>query len=565
MGNSVDVFTLKEEMHEDLSKYLDHFKKYPNKILKFMISNHIIESKIATDFIDVYKKYSFLTIIDNREVFEKDFFEKEKYGFYEMDNYFMVTIKNYREYESNYNDYINLKNDILNNFDVSYVCRNQTEFSIHKSQLEIFLNRYKNNKHIYWDSLFLNKCLYFSDKIISQYDVILNWEILQYSANLNWTFDLIESKKETLNWMVISSYEFLKWDVETIDKYKDYLIFSLGEGWRKKHLSLTKNKKGQYFEIKSKQLQNNLFDFKLKGSISLCETINWSIDLIDKFHDYWDWEELCLNKGIRWDENLIEIFFSKVNFKALSSNPSVNWSIELIKKYNNYWDWAELSYNCGIDFNHEMLSQFEEQWHWEPKLNNWYWDEYKEGNNKMCLACNKGIKWTLEIVDKFYERIDFWRISLHGMIDEEVLVKYSNEFNRKEKCGFEYHKWSDFKYSEDIYKNAWENLKININTSFTKNIIDFLSNYNTTIIYSRGNLAHNGQIIEDNVSLLELFKELKFHDLTLDLVLLNHITWGKVFFNNEFVNSHLLEESIKPILSNNFSIKLLEKLREMNS
>jgi hypothetical protein len=98
-----------------------------------------------------------------------------------------------------------------------------------------------------------------------------------------------------------------------------------------------------------------------------------------------------------------------------------------------------------------------------------------------------------------------------------VLIKYSNEFNRKEKCGFEYHKWSDFRCSEDIYKNAWENLKLNRNTKFTKNMIDFFSNYNITITYSTGNLAHDGDIIEENISLLELFKDLKFQDLTIDL------------------------------------------------
>jgi hypothetical protein len=554
----------KQEVNGEHTNYLEYFKKHPNKILNFIISNHVIDSTLAKEFNDVYTKYSFLTVIENRNVFEKDFFEKEKYGFCDMENYFTVTINNYREYETNYINYKNLKDDILKNFDVYSICDNQTVFNIHKSQFESFLNRYEKSSEIHWGTLCMNKCLYFSDTIISKYNHVLSWEVLQYSGNLNWTFDLIESKKESLNWMVVSSYEFLDWNIDSIEKYKDYLIFSLGEGWRKQSMSSTKNKKGQWFEIKPGQSPKPLFNFKLKGSISLCETIKWSIELIDKVYDYWDWEELSLNKGIKWDVNLIEKYISKVNFKALSSNPSVQWSIELIKKYNNHWDWAELSHNCGIDFNYVMLLQFEEQWHWKPKLNNWYWDEYKDEKIKKCLASNKNIKWTLEIVDKFYERIDFWRISLHGIIDEDVLIKYSNEFNRKEKCGFESHKWSDFRSSEDIYKNAWENLKVNRNTKFTKNMIDFFSNYNITITYSTGNLAHDGDIIEENISLLELFKNLNFQDLTIDLVLLNHNNWGRTFLNNEFINFHLLEESIRPILSKEFSIKLLHGLRTMS-
>lgn len=548
-----------------MDKYLELFKTYPNKILKYIISNQIIEPTVVRAFKDVYTKYSITTIIENRNIFESDFSPIENYGFYDMENYFMVIIKKYREYESNYANYEYLKEDILKYFDVHYICRDQTEFSINKSQFEAFLKRYENSSEIYWDTLCLNKCLYFSESIISQYDHILDWNVLQYSRNLNWTFDLIENKKEILNWMVVSSFEFLKWDIDTIDKYKDYLIFSLGEGWRKTNRSRTKNRKGQSFEISPPQLQKNQFDFKLKGSISLCETIKWSIQLFDNFYDYWDWEELCLNKGIKWDEYLIEKYISKLNFRALSSNPSVKWSIELIEKYNNYWDWAELSYNNGINFTYDMILYFQEQWHWEPKLNNWYWDEYEENKNKKCLACNKSIKWTIEIVDKHFERIDFWRISLHGIIDEEVLIKYSNMFNRKEKCGFEYHKWSDFRCGEDIYKNGWENLKINRNTSFTKNIIDYFLNYSTTITYSKGNLANDGIIIEENISLLELFKELNFEGLTLDFLILNYENWGKTFFNNEFINSHLLKASIEPILLKDISINLLEELRKKNS
>lgn len=547
-----------------MSQYSDYFKKYPNKILRFIIPNNIIESTIAREFHDVYSKYSMLTIIENRNVFETDFFEKEKYGFCDMENYFTVTINNYREYDTNYINYKNLKDDILKNFDVYSICDNQTVFNLHKSQFESFLNRFEKSNEIHWGTLCMNKCLYFSDTIISKYNHILSWEVLQYSGNLNWTFDLIESKKESLNWMVLSSYEFLDWNIDTIEKYKDYLIFSLGEGWRKQNLSSTKNKKGQWFEIKLGQSPKPLFNFKLKGSISLCETIKWSIELIDKFYDYWDWEELCLNKGIKWDESLIEKYFSKVNFKALSSNSSVIWSIELIKKFYNHWDWAELSYNCGINFNCEMILQFEEKWYWEPKCN-WYFDEYKEKNEeKKCLASNKSIRWTLEIVDKFYERIDFWRISLYGMIDEEVLMKYSSDFNRKEKCGFIYHKWSDFRCDENIYKTAWENLKVNRKTSFTKNMIDFFINYKTTITYSKGNLAHDGNIIQETISLIELFKEKEFTDLTIELVMINDIKWGHIFFNNEFVNSYLLENSIKPILSEEFTIKFLEELRLMS-
>jgi len=537
--------------------FISFLKKYPREILNLIISKNIISKAEALHFKAVFEKFSPKTIIVNREIFEKGFMKKEKYDFYGMDNYFMVNL-----YKKNDQDFLNLKEDIVRNFDV-YNIRMGTGFHIHKSQFEDFIERYKNRSEIGWGDICLNKCLNFSHDIISKYDHLLCWEVLQYSGNLHWTFDLIDAKKEILNWSVVSSYDFLKWDIDTIEKYKEYLIFSLGEGWRKSVIfgKRGSNKKGQHFEIGQRGLQKNLFNFELKGSISLCETINWSIDILDKFYDYWDWEELCLNKGIKWDDDLIEKYFERVNFKAISSNTSTKWSIELIEKHIEKWDWAELSNNIGINFSFEILSRFEEYWHWVPKINNWYFDEYEKEKVKKSLCSNKNINWSIEIVDKFYEKIDFWRISLNGIICNEVLIKYSHEFDRIEKCGFEYHKWSDFRADENIYKNGWENLKNNPQIKFSVNIIEFFKNYKTTITYSFGNLAYDGEIIKKTISLLELFKGKDFKGLTFESIALNNHNWGEVFFNNEFVNRYLFEKAIIPKLSNDIAIKFLEELK----
>lgn len=544
--------------------YIKYFTKYPNSILNFVISNNIIDKNTALEYVDIFTKYSVMTIITNKHIFEKNYFEKEKFDFYGMDNYFYVSIKKYQIYESNYNKFENLKKDIIDNFDVLNI-RCENEFHIHKSQFEYFLNRYENNTEIYWYSLCMNKCLYFTDNIISKYNNILSWHTLQYSGNLNWNFNLIDSKKDILNWMVISSYEFLVWNFETIDKYKDYLIFSLGDNKNNNFNGSTRNLKGNSFKLDISTLQKNKFNFKLKGSISLCETISWSYEIIEKFYDYWDWEELCLNKGIKWDHILIDKYITKINFKALSSNPSVKWSIDLIQKYINHWDWSFLSNNYGINFNYEMILQFENLWHWKPVINNWYWDEYDKKENKRSLLHNKNIIWSLKIVENFYEKIDFWLISLHGIVEESVIIKYSKEFDRKEKCGWVYHKWSDFRDTEDIIKNGWENLKVNPNIKFSVSLIDFFLNYKTNIVFSEGNLAYNGVILEKEISLLELFKEKHFYGLNIELVMLNEYKWGHIFFNNDFINSYLLEVSIKEIIDKEFSLKLLEELRLMSN
>ena len=54
-----------------------------------------------------------------------------------------------------------------------------------------------------------------------------------------------------------------------------------------------------------------------KGIEFLCsfENINWSVELIEKYKDQWDWE-------------------------SLSRNTSLPWSIELIEKYKDQWPWG---------------------------------------------------------------------------------------------------------------------------------------------------------------------------------------------------------------------------------
>jgi hypothetical protein len=265
-----------------------------------------------------------------------------------------------------------------------------------------------------------------------------------------------------------------------------------------------------------------------------------------------------MNRGISWDEASINRYRSKINFRALSSNPSVKWSIELIKRYLKLWDWEELSCNIGIDFNFEMISCFDEMWYWKPS-DKYYFNESKVTKKSLCS--NRNITWDLRIVDKYYDKIDFWRISLYGIVKEDVILKYHKEFDRKEKCGWQYHKWSDFRVDDDIVESGWQNFVSNPRTLFSTKLIEFFKGYETILTYSNDNLAYVGERINETITLLELFKGMKYFDLNIDNVIQNEKEWGNVFFNNEFINPYLCETSIKPILSEENMIRLLEDLR----
>ena len=76
-----------------------------------------------------------------------------------------------------------------------------------------------------------------------------------------------------------------------------------------------------------------------KGIEFLCsfENINWSVELIEKYKDQWDW-------------------------RGLSRNTSLPWSIELIEKYKDqwHWDWGGLSWNESIHWPKLSINMVDE-------------------------------------------------------------------------------------------------------------------------------------------------------------------------------------------------------------
>ena len=87
-------------------------------------------------------------------------------------------------------------------------------------------------------------------------------------------------------------------------------------------------------------------------------------ELIEKFKDNWDWENLSRNELLPWSMELIERFKDKwnsANWKNLSKNESLPWSIELIERFKDNWDWWELSQNKSLSWSIELIEKLEDK------------------------------------------------------------------------------------------------------------------------------------------------------------------------------------------------------------
>ena len=75
--------------------------------------------------------------------------------------------------------------------------------------------------------------------------------------------------------------------------------------------------------------------------LSLNKALPWSLELIERFEDRWDWGgDGLLGPG-------------------LSANEALPWSFELIERYEDRWDWEDLSGNEALPWSLELIERYE--------------------------------------------------------------------------------------------------------------------------------------------------------------------------------------------------------------
>lgn len=79
------------------------------------------------------------------------------------------------------------------------------------------------------------------------------------------------------------------------------------------------------------------------NEISENRHIHWTIPMIQKFKNRINWDKLSesLDEEVV-TENIIETFKDKWNWHKLSENTNVVLSYDLLDKYADFWDWEEI-------------------------------------------------------------------------------------------------------------------------------------------------------------------------------------------------------------------------------
>lgn len=108
----------------------------------------------------------------------------------------------------------------------------------------------------------------------------------------------------------------------------------------------------------------------------LSEDYPFTAEMLEKYSDKLDWEEISHNRKIHWTVPMLEKFKKKINWKQLSENADDDLlNPSTLEAFKDLWDWDELSENSNLPITDELLEQYADRWNWSKLIDN-YWDFY---------------------------------------------------------------------------------------------------------------------------------------------------------------------------------------------
>ena len=158
--------------------------------------------------------------------------------------------------------------------------------------------------------------------------------------------------------------------------------------------------------------RNNDKPKQFEYGLSSNEVLPWSLELIGRFRDKWNWDNLSFNEALPWSLELIKIFRDKWNWEYLSCNKALPYSLELIQKFEDNWNWKRLSGSDVLPWSLQLIECFEDKWDWAR------------------LSFNESLPWTLELLEQFNNRWDWWNLAWNESLpwSLELLERFNNKW-----------------------------------------------------------------------------------------------------------------------------------------
>ena len=141
-----------------------------------------------------------------------------------------------------------------------------------------------------------------------------------------------------------------------------------------------------------------------------------SMEVLEKYQDKLDWEELSENTNILWTIEGVKKFSHRINWSEFSSRCPDSFICEAtLREFHNKWDWKKLSHREEIYNNWELLDKFADDMVWTEVIDNW------------------DIKNPIEFLSKYQSRIPLGKLQ-ESRLWTELVDKRANELYQEAIC-----------------------------------------------------------------------------------------------------------------------------------
>jgi hypothetical protein len=270
----------------------------------------------------------------------------------------------------------------------------------------------KYGDQIDWDWICHYK-LPFSIDFLFKYRENLAWWRLSYNKYIPWGEEILEYFAHRWDWYSLSSNAAIPFTDELIKKFGDRWIYSC----MSMNEQLVSDEKlpwlQSFTEIDYECLSWTKKDFTLA--------------FLEEHEKLFDWNYLTTNEYLPWSLQLIERFKDRWQFAQLAENPKIPWTLNFIEQHEDLWNWGGdkpgifvgsggISSNEGIPWTFDFIDRYFKRLSWgrltpDYEVENCYFVKYG-------ISSNTGINWTVEkmaryancfCIDLMYKNSNYYR------------------------------------------------------------------------------------------------------------------------------------------------------------
>ncbi len=129
----------------------------------------------------------------------------------------------------------------------------------------------------------------------------------------------------------------------------------------------------------------------------LAREFPWTLETLKKYSRKLDWDIVSGNGEILWTPEMLELFKTWINWTELSQTDCYTiLTVACLERFADYWDWDELSKNEDIPLEYDTIDRFIDKWDWAELINHCAWRDNDLGASHL---------YSYEFLERYASRI----------------------------------------------------------------------------------------------------------------------------------------------------------------